>query len=679
MEFGPRSTRGDVSQIKVYRACVPNELESAIMIESIIRQLHESSSSAILELLSKWHVEEHESLWRRDPRLYREFGNSLVKADHPIRAYELLREGLIHHPHDLELGYRLALSLARGRNISKAEDTVGQLMERIRTTLKFQSDVLSLLARLKKDRFELAVNPEQKAALAAESAALYEQAWTETGDVFPAVNAASMYLLAGHREMSTQLARLVIERSSAGSGLFPKEGSYWDEATLGEAFLLLDDLEKAHSCFKRATDLAQHAPASLASMRRQLLLLAPALPRCEPLLKLFPLGSVVVFAGHMIDSPRRVIPRFPSCPELECKVAMAIRDQLKELDVRVGYASLACGSDILFGEAVLERGAELHVVLPYHLDDFYHTSVDFLPQDGASWRARCDALLKRATTVHFVTKEHFLGDKILLEFATTVAQGLAILHSANNWTEHHALVVIDPDSLSEAKCGGTSRFLELWGIRPVKRIDLAALRAQCGSTPHDNLDDPVPEEATSLVARREIKYMLFADVKNFSGLEEEKAPLFFEHYFRLVSQLLESIEPGEQPVFQNTWGDGLFLVFEDVIPCARWALSLLDATARLNWVDLGLPSDTSFRIGLHAGPVYRFQDPAIGKPNFFGSHVNRAARIETVAAAGSAFASEQFVAVLTVTPDHEFVCEYIGMEALAKGFDRCPLYRVSLR
>jgi class 3 adenylate cyclase len=94
---------------------------------------------------------------------------------------------------------------------------------------------------------------------------------------------------------------------------------------------------------------------------------------------------------------------------------------------------------------------------------------------------------------------------------------------------------------------------------------------------------------------------------------------------------------------------------------------------------MGLPADTTVRLGLHAGPVYPQLDRLIGRHNFFGSHVNRAARIEPVTTPGCAFASEQFAAALVVEPGHAFVCEYVGVEALAKGYDRCPLYRLGRR
>src|SRR4051794_38585736 len=65
-------------------------------------------------------------------------------------------------------------------------------------------------------------------------------------------------------------------------------------------------------------------------------------------------------------------------------------------------------------------------------------------------------------------------------------------------------------------------------------------------------------------------------------------------------------------------------------------------------------------------------DAIIGRTNYFGSHVSRAARIEPVTAPGCAFVSEQFAAALAVTPGHDFVCEYLGLQPLAKDYDTCP-------
>jgi class 3 adenylate cyclase len=72
-------------------------------------------------------------------------------------------------------------------------------------------------------------------------------------------------------------------------------------------------------------------------------------------------------------------------------------------------------------------------------------------------------------------------------------------------------------------------------------------------------------------------------------------------------------------------------------------------------------------------------DKIISRQNFFGSHVNRAARIEPVTTPGCAYASEQFAALVAVECGDNFVCDYVGVEDLAKDYDRCPLYRLRRR
>ena len=53
------------------------------------------------------------------------------------------------------------------------------------------------------------------------------------------------------------------------------------------------------------------------------------------------------------------------------------------------------------------------------------------------------------------------------------------------------------------------------------------------------------------------------------------------------------------------------------------------------------------RISLHAGPVYRMDDPFTGRANFWGFDINRAARLEPVTVAGHVYATQPFVALLT--------------------------------
>ena len=100
-------------------------------------------------------------------------------------------------------------------------------------------------------------------------------------------------------------------------------------------------------------------------------------------------------------------------------------------------------------------------------------------------------------------------------------------------------------------------------------------------------------------------------------------------------------ESSSAPVNVNTWGDGLFFVFNGVEDAGRFALDLRDLVINTDWVELGLPRQLSIRIGVHAGPVYVNFDPVVREISFTGAHVSRAARIEPITHEGEVFASEE--------------------------------------
>lgn len=135
--------------------------------------------------------------------------------------------------------------------------------------------------------------------------------------------------------------------------------------------------------------------------------------------------SVIVFVGHMIDQPDRRSPRFP--PALEPKVANDIRNRVDKLEPGFGFASAACGSDILFLEAMLERGAEVSIVLPYDQEEFIRDSVDFVP--NSNWRSRFERVLARANRVITASPQKLEIGGVAYEFYNDLLFGLATIRS----------------------------------------------------------------------------------------------------------------------------------------------------------------------------------------------------------------------------------------------------------
>lgn len=630
-------------------------------------------------LLQARRGETYAGLWRRSARLYRDFGKRLIEEGHPTRAFELLREGVRVHPRDAAMRYLEALALARGGARRMASDRLQRLLAAKDLSRRLRVEALSLSGRLAKDAYQRTRPAARRRALARESAGLYTRAHDVDGDPFPGINAATMTLLSGNDRKSRGLARRVVERTRSRLRR-ARDGEHWLWATLGEAHCLLGDLPQAIACYGKAVRRASRRAGDVASMRRNLLLLAEKVDVADEILALLSVGEVLVFTGHMIDHPQREQPpRFPPGTALERRVIRAIEAELERLRPIAGYVSAACGSDLLFAECMLGRRRELHVVLPFDADDFRRTSVDFGQRGGKRWLKRFEAVLEGATEVHEVTGEPFLGDRVLFEFGSDVMQGLALNRARELGTGATALAVVDGDA--KALPGGAVSFVREWtrAGREVRRVDLGTLReglssAGSGSGGRGRRRRRAGPASAGTRGRRRIRAMLFADVKNFSKLDEARSPEFFARFLNEVRGVLRRAKV--RPAFINTWGDGLYVVFDRLPDAAEFATRLQRRMERVDWSAVGMPGDTAMRIGMHAGPVYRRRDPILGRTNFFGSHVTRAARIEPVTIPGCIYTSEPFAAALAAEPGHDFRFEYVGVEALAKGYDRCRLYRL---
>ena len=83
------------------------------------------------------------------------------------------------------------------------------------------------------------------------------------------------------------------------------------------------------------------------------------------------------------------------------------------------------------------------------------------------------------------------------------------------------------------------------------------------------------------------------------------------------------------------------------------------------------------RIGAHLGPIYSGDDPVCGCTNFYGTEVNRTARIEPVTPPGAVYVTEPFAATLALQEPSRFSCAYMGQIKLPKDFGVQRMYRLS--
>lgn len=608
-------------------------------------------------------------------RAYLDAGIALLKSGAALVAYDTFAEGLRQFPNDTRLRQQLALSLARTGASRRAN---GILQDLVREGHR-DEETLGLLARTHKDLAAGDGNPRERREHLQRAYERYRDAYELTGGYWSGINAATMALLLDDRESAETLARGVREQCLALQQAGPRQDAYWVLATLGEAALILRNAGEAEDIYTRAASLARQRYADLASTRRNARLILQHLQadgsRVESCLRVPP---VVVFAGHLIDRPERPHKRFP--PAAERSVRDAIRDRLRAIQPGFGYASAACGGDILFLECMSELGAETSVVLPYNRDEFRRESVELVPH--SDWPARFEQALARAKDVVIASEQRMPGGGMSYRYGFLMLDGTAGVRADELDTELTCLALWD--GRSGDGYGGTASSVERWREqqRRLEIIDLAAIVGTQASPAVSAQETPGASDTRRFSAATTgfdpaIVGLLFADVQGYTRLTEDEMPLFVDHFLGLVARLVGNTSPS--PILTNTWGDGLYFVFDGVGPAGEFALTLCAAVAAEDWKSKGFCQDITLRIGLHAGPVYACLDPVTKRTNYIGAHVSHAARIEPITPPGEVYASGAFAALARSEGIRAFHCGYVGQTPLAKGHGTFPAYVVHRR
>ncbi|MCL4761576.1 MAG: adenylate/guanylate cyclase domain-containing protein [Burkholderiales bacterium] len=576
----------------------------------------------------------------------------------PAAALDRARTALAADATDPELRYLAALACARMGALRDAEAWLDGIDRTLLPRGALATDVWALAGRIAKERF-VAVrrhDADEARTHAVDAIDRYARAAELADSAYPAVNAATVAMACGDADRARALATRALSAHAGGDPL-------WAAASRGEALLLLGRDDEARAAYARAYAAAGSRHGDVAAMRRQLTLIAT--PAARALLDVVRAPAVVAFAGHMIDRPERATPRFP--PSIEPAVARAVQDAVREHAPAIGFSQPACGADLLFLEAMQDAGLQTHVVLPCAIPDFVATSVAFA---GEGWVPRFERALLRATSTTLATEEPLLDDAVLFEHASRLLLGMARLRAAELTTEPVLLTV--EHAGSDAPRGGTVATSRAWrdGGLAVRTIDLARLAGQRPGMP----DAPAIAAPHAAAGGRAIRSLLFADVAGFSRLPEAYTPRFVDTFLGLCGRLLHAMP--RPALYTNTLGEGLFVVSAHPADAADFALALPRAHARVDWEALGLPPTTRARVGLHTGPVFETQDPVMGRRTFYGSHVNRTARLEPVVQPGHVFVTEAFAASLMADDARGLRCQYIGEHPLAKQFGTARLYRL---
>jgi len=581
-----------------------------------------------------------------------------------LLAFDLVERALIEFPGDVELQFRAVLALARSGSTGEA----ARRFDEYGLGAVTDEDTQALSARLKKDA-ALAAGGEEGRRLALRAAHEYQTIYEQTGGYYPAVNAATLTFLAGHRDAGARLADEVLRAVGASN-----DRSYYALATEAEAHLLRGDVDAAMDALGRAARANASDYGALATTRRQLRMICQTAGIDTDVLAAVAGPAVVHFCGHRISRDGNA----PFRSSDEGHVSRLIAEVVAKHNVGFAYGSLASGGDILWAEALLARDVELHVVLPFALDEFVECSV---APSGHSWVERFSRCLDRAASVTYGTSEAFLGDDVLYRYCSEIAMGLTLVRA--RWLEAEAHQFALWDGKPPRGDAGTAIDVALWQRTghpvtvvqpPTADSPTRVMDVQRSSIPEVRVDRHDTTGPTR--SGRVVRAMLFADVRGFSKLTDEQLPIFAEYVFGAFAEVLDRHRAAIE--YSNTWGDALYAVIIDAVSAAACALDLQDAIEHLAPETVGLPRDIALRLGGHVGPIFPVTDLILKRQSFVGSHVNRTARIEPVTPPGAVYVTSPFAAALELTDGHPFACDYVGHRPAAKDYGSLRMYRLRM-
>ena len=630
---------------------------------------------------------------------------NLIATGHMFKAHVIAKKAFQKHPENVNIAQAYSLVLLKTGALDESrkllypilgvtpvlDEATGEEMITVESLLNSQflqngrPDIVANIGHIFKESWKYSRHcRDLELAKELYLASFKREQKTSTG-----MNAAWLSWLTGDDDQAKQLAAAVL-RLLPPYGL---EANFSELIDLAEAQLLLgreDDACKLYEEAMKAKDQIEYI--SIVAARQQLYFLREAgfkVPNAA--LDILVPPTIVVFTGHSIDHPSFQVSLFP--PDIEADVKRIITEKLQAINAKIGYSSASCGADIIFIEALQELGGEVNIVLPFAIQDFVENNVRHA---GPRWEKRFERALANAHSVSFSCEDRYLGHDMLYRFSNHVMHGSAVMRGKFLTTDPHLMAVWH--SRTDSLPGGPADFIDRWSnISTLHLIDLDELTNENGVT--EQIETSlIKQQKTSLSfdpfvsksPERVIKSMMFSDLHGYSKLQDEHVPSFLD-FLEKLNQAMEKIDADLDSL--NTWGDAIFAVADTATKIADFGLRYCDIIETLGKKYPEFPFPIRARISLHSGPVFVAQDPFIKKVNFYGGHINRAARLEPVTAVGQVYATQQFVSLLhgeTSDERNEYIqkglkyyerysTEYVGMISLAKSFGQQEVYHLRWR
>ena len=368
----------------------------------------------------------------------------LIKLGRYFEAHNLAENSCVEYPDELRIQQLCGLSMSKSGAHLQAIDYLAPVYDKDPQN----PETAGILGGVYKDQFRSTAD----SSFALKSRETYFNNYSKTQDTYTGINAATMSLITGKGHFGKEIAKQVVENIPADSA------DFWALATLGEANLLLGDFASSRVHYAKAAKLGSNQFGLLSSVRGQLLVLEHYINVPDQILDIFRPPAVAAFAGHMIDKSDREFPRFPE--SITNNIKFAIGNELRIHNIRIGYTSLACGSDILFAQALLELDGELNIILPFDKEDFIETSVAFAGKQWVDWFNE----IVNSHNVSFITRQNYDHNDYYFDFLGKVVIGQSILRAALFQATPH-LITVSSDADSSKLTGGTHSIQDQWPFK----------------------------------------------------------------------------------------------------------------------------------------------------------------------------------------------------------------------
>jgi hypothetical protein len=341
----------------------------------------------------------------------------------------------------------------------------------------------------------------------------------------------------------------------------------------------------------------------------------------------------------MIDREGRAMPRFPSSAQES--VARRIRDWLTSNPIKTVFSGAACGSDILFLEAALEAGIEIHILLPFAAEEFVKTSV---AHGGAEWVARFRRVFDKAASLTIVNEDVADPDGSVFDFTNRLVAAQGVLHADAHEMRVRGLAVWN--GLRGDGGGGTADAVSCW-IQAGLSVDVIHPLETSQDGPGRGVES-IPlipfaniHSALPAGARGEVGFFAHFHFADYQRFPEAVFPVF--QRIVLLPFAAHLAASGHRISGRYGFGGDYVIAFQGVraaLETASGALEAIRDSLLENASDISVPS-----VCLHVGPVQVLVNPILNQYAHEGGVLLQAARAARRVTPGGIFCTRPFAAL----------------------------------